>query len=147
MLSPSKIIGIGSNYRRHIEEMGRSIPAQPKIFLMPPTALIGPGEAIEIPPGTARVDHEAELGVVIADLRVNGKSHGPHPFFLRLRGDDMKLRDGIRVEDMGTKTVANDLDNARVWFDSVRLPKDALLNKFAEIDDNDEYRQVGDERM
>ena len=65
MLSPSKIIGIGSNYRRHIEEMGRSIPAQPKMFLMPPTALIGPGEAIEIPPGTARVDHEAELGVVI----------------------------------------------------------------------------------
>ena len=65
MLSPSKIIGIGSNYRRHIEEMGRSIPAQPKMFLMPPTALLGPGEAIEIPPGTARVDHEAELGVVI----------------------------------------------------------------------------------
>ena len=65
MLNPSKIIGIGSNYRRHIEEMGRDVPAQPKIFLMPPTALIGPGQAIEIPPGTARVDHEAELGVVI----------------------------------------------------------------------------------
>ena len=65
MLNPSKIIGIGSNYRRHIEEMGRSVPAQPKMFLMPPTALIGPGAAIEIPPGTNRVDHEAELGVVI----------------------------------------------------------------------------------
>ncbi len=65
MLNPSKIIGIGSNYRRHIEEMGRDVPAQPKIFLMPPTSLIGPGQAIEIPPGTARVDHEAELGVVI----------------------------------------------------------------------------------
>jgi 2-keto-4-pentenoate hydratase/2-oxohepta-3-ene-1,7-dioic acid hydratase in catechol pathway len=65
VLNPSKIIGIGSNYRRHIEEMGRDVPAQPKIFLMPPTALIGPGQAIEIPPGTARVDHEAELGVVI----------------------------------------------------------------------------------
>ena len=46
MLSPSKIIGIGSNYRRHIEEMGRSIPAQPKMFLMPPTALIGPGKPL-----------------------------------------------------------------------------------------------------
>jgi 2-keto-4-pentenoate hydratase/2-oxohepta-3-ene-1,7-dioic acid hydratase in catechol pathway len=65
MLNPSKIIGIGSNYRRHIEEMGRPIPEHPKIFLMPPSALIGPGEAIEIPPGTERVDHEAELGVVI----------------------------------------------------------------------------------
>ena len=65
MLTPSKIIGIGSNYRRHIEEMGRSLPEQPKIFLMPPTALIGHGDAIVIPPGTVRVDHEAELGVVI----------------------------------------------------------------------------------
>lgn len=65
MLNPSKIIGIGSNYHRHIEEMGRPVPEHPKIFLMPPSAMIGPGEAIEIPPGTARVDHEAELGVVI----------------------------------------------------------------------------------
>jgi 2-keto-4-pentenoate hydratase/2-oxohepta-3-ene-1,7-dioic acid hydratase in catechol pathway len=65
VLNPSKIIGIGSNYHRHIEEMGRPVPEHPKIFLMPPSAMIGPGEAIEIPPGTARVDHEAELGVVI----------------------------------------------------------------------------------
>ena len=65
VLRPSKIVGIGSNYRRHIEEMGRSVPTQPKIFLMPPTALVGSGDSIVIPPGTQRVDHEAELGVVI----------------------------------------------------------------------------------
>ena len=65
MLSPSKIIGIGSNYRRHVEEMGRNVPTVPKIFLKPTSAIIGPGDAIEIPPGTERVDHEAELGVVI----------------------------------------------------------------------------------
>ena len=65
MLKPTKIIGIGSNYRRHIEEMGRTVPSVPKVFLKPPSALIGPGDAIEIPPGTERVDHEAELGVVI----------------------------------------------------------------------------------
>jgi 2-keto-4-pentenoate hydratase/2-oxohepta-3-ene-1,7-dioic acid hydratase in catechol pathway len=65
MLSPTKIIGIGSNYRLHIEEMGRPIPTVPKVFLKPPSALINSGEAIEIPPGTDRVDHEAELGVVI----------------------------------------------------------------------------------
>jgi 2-keto-4-pentenoate hydratase/2-oxohepta-3-ene-1,7-dioic acid hydratase in catechol pathway len=64
-MKPSKIIGIGSNYRRHIEEMGRPVPSVPKVFLKPPSAVIGPGDAIEIPPGTARVDHEAELGVVI----------------------------------------------------------------------------------
>ena len=70
MMNPSKIIGIGSNYRRHIEEMGRSIPTVPKVFLKPPSALIGNGDAIEIPPGTARVDHEAELGVVIGKRMV-----------------------------------------------------------------------------
>ena len=64
-LTPSKIIGIASNYRKHIAEMGRPVPTVPKLFLMPPTALIGPGEPILIPPGIGRVDHEAELGVVI----------------------------------------------------------------------------------
>jgi acyl-CoA oxidase len=91
--------------------------------------------------------YTAELGVVIADLRVKGKSHGPHPFFIKLRdGEEGALQPGIRILDMGTKTVANDLDNARVWFDQVRLPKDALLNKFADIKDN-AYVQVGPERM
>jgi len=91
--------------------------------------------------------YTAELGVVIADLRVAGVSHGPHAFFMQLRDTEtMELMDGIRIEDMGDKTVANDLDNARVWFDKVKLPKAALLNKFADIQD-DAYVQVGEERM
>ena len=64
-MNPSKIVGIGSNYRRHIEEMGRPVPTVPKVFLKPPSAVIGDGDAIQIPPGTDRVDHEAELGIVI----------------------------------------------------------------------------------
>jgi len=85
---------------------------------------------------------------VIADLEVNGKSHGPHPFFVRLRDDRGRLLEGIRIEDMGIKTVANDLDNARVWFDQVRLPHSALLNRFCEVDaDTGGYLQKGDERM
>jgi acyl-CoA oxidase len=87
--------------------------------------------------------YTAELGVVIADLQVHGKSHGPHVFFMQLRNEGGALCPGIRIEDMGTKTVANDLDNARVWFDNVKLPKDALLNRFADIQD-DAYVQVGD---
>ena len=47
---------------------------------------------------------------------------------------------GIRIEDMGTKTIANDLDNARVWFDKVRLPKNSLLNKFADVVGNEYVR-------
>lgn len=61
----TKIVGIGSNYRDHAAEMGKALPAVPKLFLKAPSAVIGPGEPIEIPPGTVRVDHEAELGVVI----------------------------------------------------------------------------------
>lgn len=64
-VEPTKIVGIGSNYRAHAAEMGKPVPAEPKIFLKPPSAVIGPGERIEIPPRTTRVDHEAELAVVI----------------------------------------------------------------------------------
>ena len=64
-IRPSKIIGIGSNYKKHIAEMGRPTPNVPKMFLMPSTAVIGHRQAIHIPPQTTRVDHEAELGVVI----------------------------------------------------------------------------------
>jgi len=88
----------------------------------------------------------ADMGVVIADLRIGSKSHGPHPFVMTLRDDAGNLLPGIRVEDMGIKTVANDLDNARVWFDKVKLPKSALLNKYADVVD-DKYVQVGAERM
>ena len=63
---PSKIVGIGSNYKAHIAEMGRATPLVPKIFLKPSTAIIGHKQPIELPPGTTRVDHEAELGVVIS---------------------------------------------------------------------------------
>ena len=64
-VEPTKVIGIGSNYRAHIEEMGRALPEVPKLFLMPPSAVVGTGAPIVIPPGTTRVDHEAELGVVV----------------------------------------------------------------------------------
>lgn len=62
---PSKVVGVGSNYRAHALEMGRPLPPVPKLFLKPSTAVIGPGDPIEIPPETTRVDHEGELGVVI----------------------------------------------------------------------------------
>jgi 2-keto-4-pentenoate hydratase/2-oxohepta-3-ene-1,7-dioic acid hydratase in catechol pathway len=61
----TKIVAIGSNYRDHAAEMGKPIPTVPKIFLKAPSAVVGPEAAIEVPPGTQRVDHEAELAVVI----------------------------------------------------------------------------------
>ena len=64
-LAPTKIVGIGQNYRAHAAEMGKGIPGEPLIFLKPTSALVAPGEAIRRPSGYARVDYEGELGVVI----------------------------------------------------------------------------------
>src|SRR5690348_9681063 len=65
MLHPSKIIGIGTNYRAHAVEMGKGIPDEPLMFLKPTSALILDGAPIERPAGYARVDFGGELGVVI----------------------------------------------------------------------------------
>jgi 2-keto-4-pentenoate hydratase/2-oxohepta-3-ene-1,7-dioic acid hydratase in catechol pathway len=64
-LEPSKIVAIGRNYKDHAAELGNPLPVEPMIFLKPPSAVIGPDEPIVLPPGVGRVDHEAELGVVI----------------------------------------------------------------------------------
>jgi 2-keto-4-pentenoate hydratase/2-oxohepta-3-ene-1,7-dioic acid hydratase in catechol pathway len=62
---PSKVVAIGLNYRAHAEETGRGLPEEPMIFLKPTTSVIGPGETILMPPQSVRVDHEAELAVVM----------------------------------------------------------------------------------
>ena len=62
---PSKIVGVGLNYKDHAAEQNKPLPDEPLIFLKPSSAIIGPGEAIVLPEGIGRVDHEAELGVVI----------------------------------------------------------------------------------
>jgi len=72
-LAPSKIIGIGVNYRAHAVEMGKGLPEEPLMFLKPRSAMIGHGAPIERPAGYERVDHEGELGVVIG-TRAKGVS-------------------------------------------------------------------------
>jgi 2-keto-4-pentenoate hydratase/2-oxohepta-3-ene-1,7-dioic acid hydratase in catechol pathway len=64
-VNPSKIVAVGLNYRDHAAEQGKPLPEEPLIFLKPSTAVIGPGDPIRLPPGAGRVDHEAEVGVVI----------------------------------------------------------------------------------
>ncbi|KAK3258837.1 hypothetical protein CYMTET_32136 [Cymbomonas tetramitiformis] len=87
----------------------------------------------------------AEYMVVIADLIVDGTSHGPHPFVCKMRVGG-ELIPGIQVGDMGVKTIANDLDNAWLRFTRVWMPKESLLAKYADIIDN-KYVQVGKEKM
>ena len=62
---PTKIIGIGRNYRDHAKELNNPLPEEPLVFLKPPTALIGTLDAVVMPPASARVDYEGEVGVVI----------------------------------------------------------------------------------
>jgi len=62
---PQKLIGIGLNYKDHVEETKTQTPKQPLLFAMYSNAIIGPDESIVIPPMSKQVDYEAELGVVI----------------------------------------------------------------------------------
>jgi len=64
-VAPSKIVAIGLNYKDHAAERGKALPAEPLIFLKPPSSVIGPGETIRRPAWAGRVDHEAEMGIVI----------------------------------------------------------------------------------
>jgi len=64
-LKPGKIICVGRNYAAHAQEHGAEVPEIPLLFFKPPSSLIGPGEAIVLPPQSKRVEHEAELAVVI----------------------------------------------------------------------------------
>jgi 2-keto-4-pentenoate hydratase/2-oxohepta-3-ene-1,7-dioic acid hydratase in catechol pathway len=62
---PGKIVCVGRNYVAHAKELGNAVPEQPLLFLKPPSAVIGDGEAIVLPAASRRVEHEAEIGVVL----------------------------------------------------------------------------------
>jgi 2-keto-4-pentenoate hydratase/2-oxohepta-3-ene-1,7-dioic acid hydratase in catechol pathway len=64
-VTPSKIVCVARNYRKHAAELGNAVPAEPLIFLKAPSSVIAAGETIEMPPDSARVDYEGELAVVI----------------------------------------------------------------------------------
>jgi 2-keto-4-pentenoate hydratase/2-oxohepta-3-ene-1,7-dioic acid hydratase in catechol pathway len=69
--TPSKIVAVGLNYRDHAAETGRPTPAEPLLFLKPTTALLPPGGTIRKPAWAGRVDHEAEVGLVIGRTAVD----------------------------------------------------------------------------
>ncbi|GMH65904.1 hypothetical protein TL16_g06035, partial [Triparma laevis f. inornata] len=87
----------------------------------------------------------ADKAVVLADLIVKGESKGPHAFVMDFRQSG-SLVPNVTIDDMGTKTVGNDLDNAWIDFTNVRLPKDSLLRRYAEVDGDGEYQIKGNVR-
>ena len=64
----SKVIGIGRNYAEHAREMGGEAPEVPMMFIVPNTAVVGPGDPVVMPPQTGEVGYEGELAVVIGRL-------------------------------------------------------------------------------
>ena len=62
---PTKIIAVARNYADHAKELGNEVPTSPMIFLKPSTSIVGPGDPIRLPWQSERVEHEAELAVII----------------------------------------------------------------------------------
>lgn len=62
---PTKIVCVGRNYAAHAKELGNAVPERPLLFLKPPSAVIGDGDAIVLPADSRQVEYEAEIGVVI----------------------------------------------------------------------------------
>jgi 2-keto-4-pentenoate hydratase/2-oxohepta-3-ene-1,7-dioic acid hydratase in catechol pathway len=66
-VEPSKIVCVGLNYADHAAEQNKDVPERPLLFLKPPNAVASHGDAVTLPAGKDRIDHEAELGVVIGE--------------------------------------------------------------------------------
>jgi 2-keto-4-pentenoate hydratase/2-oxohepta-3-ene-1,7-dioic acid hydratase in catechol pathway len=121
---PSKIVCVGRNYRDHAAELGHEVPPEPLIFLKPPSSVLAPGAAIVRPKISQRVDHEGELGVVIAKTCHRLKAdEDVHPYILGytcvndVTARDLQNKDGQWTRGKGFDTfcpvgpvVASDLD-------------------------------------
>ncbi len=103
---PSKVVAVGKNYTAHVEEMGTGdAPSQPLLFLKPSTTVIGPGDAIRIPPGSTNVHHEAELAVVIGARGARNVSpeQVPASIFGYTIGNDVTERDMQKSDGQWTR--------------------------------------------
>jgi acyl-CoA oxidase len=79
------------------------------------------------------------MAAVFAQLIVGGECRGVHALVVGLRDLDGSLRDGIRIEDCGEKMGLNGVDNGRIWFNAVRVPREALLNRYGDVSARGEY--------
>jgi acyl-CoA oxidase len=79
------------------------------------------------------------LAVVFAQLVLDGESRGVHAFVVPIRGADGRPLPGVEIEDCGAKVGLNGVDNGRLRFEGVRLPREALLDRFARVEADGSY--------
>jgi 2-keto-4-pentenoate hydratase/2-oxohepta-3-ene-1,7-dioic acid hydratase in catechol pathway len=103
-IRPSKIVAVGRNYIAHARELGHEVPTEPLIFLKPSSAIVGDGDDVVYPSASARVDHEAELAVVIG-RRCSAVNEGEALDYVRgyTCANDVTARDLQETDDQWTR--------------------------------------------
>jgi 2-keto-4-pentenoate hydratase/2-oxohepta-3-ene-1,7-dioic acid hydratase in catechol pathway len=101
----SKVIGVGRNYADHAAELGNEVPKEPLIFIKPSTSVIGPNDAIRLPPQSQQVEEEAELAVVIGatGARRVDRAGAEKAIFGYTVGNDVTARDLQRSDPQWTR--------------------------------------------
>lgn len=100
---------------------------------------------VNTPDDDARKDYignaalHGRIATVFARLVAGGTDHGVHAFLVPIRDRAGETAPGVSIEDCGAKAGLNGVDNGRIRFDGARVPRDALLDRFAGIDDAGEY--------
>ncbi len=100
---------------------------------------------VHTPDDDARKDYignaarDGLMAVVFAQLITDGQNHGVHALLVPIRDDDGSPLPGVRVEDCGHKAGLNGVDNGRLWFDNVRVPRTALLNRYGDVAPDGSY--------
>ena len=84
----------------------------------------------------------SRMAAVFGQLIVNGENHGIHAVLVPLRDEKGNTLEGIKIEDCGYKLGLNGVDNGRIWFDHVRVPRENLLNKYGDINEKGEYTSI-----
>jgi 2-keto-4-pentenoate hydratase/2-oxohepta-3-ene-1,7-dioic acid hydratase in catechol pathway len=141
---PGKIICVGRNYVAHAKERNVEVPEVPIIFLKPQSAVIGPGDPITVPPQSQRVEHEAELVVVIGKSgRWIAPDNALNYVFGYTVGNDVTARD-LQNRD-GQWTRAKGFDSfcpIGPWIETVLDASDAMITCHV----NGEMRQMASTR-
>lgn len=81
----------------------------------------------------------ANHAIVFAQTIVNGKNEGVNSFIVRIRDENMKPAKGVMIEDMGVKMGLNPIDNGRLMFDHVKVPREAMLNRICDVTEDGKF--------